>query len=77
MQYTIVDENIEAAPIYRCNSKAGQPIVGPHKNHDLYMEWEPSQTESQLKQQIQSRGVPASRSWDTTKILGMQTYGLL
>ena len=30
MWYTIVDDNIEAAPIYRCDSKAGQPIVRPH-----------------------------------------------
>ena len=28
--YTIVDDNVEAAPIYRCNSKAGQHIVRPH-----------------------------------------------
>ena len=38
MQYTIVDDNVEAAPIYRCDGKAGQPIVRPHKNHDLHME---------------------------------------
>ena len=32
--YTIVDDNVEAAPIYRLDSKAGQPIVRPHENHD-------------------------------------------
>ena len=41
--YTIADDNVEAAPIYRCDSKAGQPIVRPHKNHVLHMEWEPTQ----------------------------------
>ena len=71
-QYTIVDDNVEAASIYNCNGKAGQPIVGPHKNHVLYMEWEPAWLESWQKQQIQSKAVPASRSLDTTKIQGMQ-----
>ena len=67
-----MDDNVEAAPIYRCNSKAGQPIVRPHENHDLCIEWEPTWTESQQKQQIQSTAVPASISLDTTKIQGMQ-----
>ena len=26
MQYTIVDDDVEAAPIYRCDGKASQPI---------------------------------------------------
>ena len=51
MWYTIVDDELEAAPIYRCNSKAKQP-TRPHKNHDLYMEQEPTQMESQQKQQM-------------------------
>ena len=46
MQYTIVDDDVEAAPIYRCNGKARQPIVRPHKNHDLHIEWEPTWMES-------------------------------
>ena len=46
MQYNIVDDNVEAAPIYRCKGKAGQPIVRPCENHDLHMEWEPTWTES-------------------------------
>ena len=41
MQYNIVDDNVEAAPIYRCDDNAGQPLVRPHENHDLHMEWEP------------------------------------
>ena len=73
MQYTIVDDNVEAAPIYRCKCKAGQPIVRPHENHVLHMEWEYTQAESQQKQWTQSKAVPASRSSDTTsKIQGMQ-----
>ena len=72
MQYIIVDDNIEAAPIYRCDGKAGQPIVRPWENHDLNMEWEPTWMESQQKQQIQSKAVPTSESLDTTKIQGMQ-----
>ena len=68
MQYTIVDDNVEAASIYRCDGKAGQPIVRPCENHVLHMEWEPTWTESQQKQQIQSKAVHASTSLDTTKI---------
>ena len=71
MPYTIVDDNVEAASIYRCDSKAGQPIVRPHENHDLHIEQEPTWTGSRQKQQIQSRAVPASGSWDSTKIQGM------
>ena len=72
MQYTIVDNNVEAAPSYRCDSKAGQPMVRPHKNHDLCIEWEPTWRESWQKQQIQSTAVPASGSLDATKIQGIQ-----
>ena len=38
MQHTIVDDDVGAAPIYRCDAKARQPLVRPHKNHDLCME---------------------------------------
>ena len=44
-QYTIVDDDGEAAPIYRCKSKAQQP-TRPHENHGLYMEHIPTWTES-------------------------------
>ena len=37
MLYTIVDDDVEAAPIYRCNGKALHPIR-PHKNHGLAIE---------------------------------------
>ena len=39
MQYTIVDDDVEAAPFYRCDGKAKQP-ARLHENHDLYMEWD-------------------------------------
>ena len=40
--YTIVDDKVEAAPIYRHDGKAGQAIVRSHENHALHMEWEPT-----------------------------------
>ena len=67
-----MNDNVEATPIYKCNGKAGQPIVRPHRNHVPCMEWEPTWTESQQKQQMQSKAVPASRSMDTTQIQGIQ-----
>ena len=45
MQYTIMDDNVEAAPIYRCDDRAKQP-TRPHEIHGLCMEWEPTWTES-------------------------------
>ena len=61
MQYTIVDDDVEAAPFYRCNGRAKQP-TRPNENHNLYMEQEPTWMESQQKHQMQSLGVPACRS---------------
>ena len=49
MRSTIVDDNVEAAPIYRSDGKAAQPVVRPHENHDLHMQWEPTWTESWQK----------------------------
>ena len=37
MQYTIVDNDAETAPIYRCDGRAKQPTT-PHENPDLHME---------------------------------------
>ena len=34
MHYTIVDDNVEVAPIYRCNGKATKP-TRPRENHGL------------------------------------------
>ena len=72
MQYTFVDDDVEAAPIYRCDSKASQP-TRPHENHGLHMEHIPTQMESQCKQQMQSLVVPAQGSLvNTSKIQGTQ-----
>ena len=72
MQYTIVDDNVEVAPIYRCNSKASQPTI-PHKNHGMHIEHIPTWMESQCKQQMQSLVVPALGSFvNTSKIQGTQ-----
>ena len=59
-QYTIVDDDVEAAPIYRCDGcdgKTPQPIR-PYENHGLHMEHIPTWTGSQCKQQMQSLVVP-------------------
>ena len=73
MSHAIVDDDVEVAPIYICDGKAGQPIIRPHKNHALHMIQEPTQMESQQKQQTQSKAVPAFESLDTnSKIQGTQ-----
>ena len=64
-QHTIVDD-VEAALIYRGDGKAGQPVIRPLENHDLHMKWEPTQMESQQKQQAQLKVVSKSGSLDTT-----------
>ena len=45
MQYTIVDDDVEVAPIYRCNGKA-LPPTRPHENHGLAIECLPTWMES-------------------------------
>ena len=72
MQYTIVDDDVEAALIYRCDSKTSQPIR-PRKNHGLHIECISTWMESQCKQQRQSLVVPAQGSLvNTSKIQGTQ-----
>ena len=72
MQYTIVDDDVEVAPIYRCDGKGLQP-TRPHKNHGLHMEQIPTLMESQYKQQTQSLVIPALGSLgNTSKIQGIQ-----
>ena len=65
MQYTIVDDDVEAAPIYKYNSKA-QQLTRPHNNHGLHLEHTRTWTEIQYKQQMQSLVVPAQGSLATT-----------
>ena len=45
MQYTIVDDDVEVVPIYRCDGKDSQPTT-PHENHGLTIEHLPTQMES-------------------------------
>ena len=72
MQYAIVDDDVEAAPIYRCDGKAQQP-ARPSKNHGLHMDLVPTRMESQCKQQTQSLVVPAQGLLAiTSKIQGTQ-----
>ena len=41
MQHTIVDDDVEAAPINRCDGKTSQPIR-PCENHGLHIEHIPT-----------------------------------
>ena len=60
-----MDDDVEAAPIYRGDVKAGQPIIRPCENHDLHMKQESTWTESCQKQQALSKAVLKSGSLDT------------
>ena len=72
MQYTIADDNVEVAPIYRCNGKETKP-TRPHENHGLPIEHLPTWTESHSKLQSKSFAVPIQGSLDkSSKIQGMQ-----
>ena len=72
MQYTIVDDNVEVAPIYRSDGKAPQP-TRPHENHSLAIEHVPKWMESHCKEQLKSFAVPAQGSLGKSpKIQGMQ-----
>ena len=79
MLYTIVDDNVEVAPIYRCNDKETQP-TRPHENHGLAIGHLPTWLESQCKTQLKSFVVPVQGSLEkSSKIQGTQkcTYLLL
>ena len=72
MQYTIVDDNVEVAPIYRCDGKEPQP-TRPCENHGLAIEYLPTQLESRCKQQSKSFVDPVQGSLDkSSKIQGTQ-----
>ena len=63
MQYKIVDDDVEVAPIYRCDGKDPQP-TRPHENHGLAIEHLPTWPESLCKQQSKSLVVPVQGSLD-------------
>ena len=71
-QYTIVDYNVEVAPIYRSKGKATKP-TRPHGIHCLDIEHLPTQSESCHKLQLTSFAVPTQGSLGkSSKILWMQ-----
>ena len=61
MLYTIVDDNVEEAPIYRCEGKAPKP-TRPIENHGLAIEHLPTQLESHQKPPLKSFAVTAQGS---------------
>ena len=70
--YTIVDDNVVVATIYRCDGKAPQP-TRLHENHGLAIEHLPTQMESHCKQQSKSFAVPVQGSLGKSpKIQGTQ-----
>ena len=72
MWYTIVDDNVEVAPIYRCDGKEPQP-TRPHENHGVAIEHLPTWPESWCKQQLKSFAVHVQGPLDkSSKIQGMQ-----
>ena len=72
MQYTIVDDDVEVAPIYRHDGKV-LPPRRPHENHGLDIECLPAWTESQCKQQLKSLVVPVHGSLENaSEIQGTQ-----
>ena len=72
MQYTIVDDDVEVAPIYRHDGKDPQ-TTRPHENHGLAIEHLPTCPESQCKQQSKSLVVPVQGSLEkSSKIQGTQ-----
>ena len=72
MQYTIVDDNVEVASVYRCDGKVTKP-TRPHENHGLAIEHLPTRTESHGKLQSKSFAVPIQGSLGkSSKIQGMQ-----
>ena len=67
-----MDDDVEVAPIYRCNGKESQP-TRPCENHGLAIEHLPTWLESQCKQQLKSFIVPVQGSLDkSSKIQGTQ-----
>ena len=70
--HVIVDDDVEVAPIYRCEDMVEEPRR-PNKNHDLHIEPEDTRPEGDCKQPALAKGVSIARSLATkAKIQGMQ-----
>ena len=74
MQFTIVDYDVEEAPIYRCDGMAGQPTVRPCKNPPMTCVlnknlhgWRVNRSSRFCPEQFLHQD-----HWDNTKIQGMQ-----
>ena len=65
MQYIIVDDDVEVAPIYRHNGMV-LPPARPCENHGLAIEHLPTWTEGQCKQPLKSLVVPACGSLENS-----------
>ena len=67
-----MDDNVEEAPIYRCEGKAPKP-TRPRENHGLAIEHLPTWLESCQKPQLKSFAVPTQGSLaKSSKIQGAQ-----
>ena len=74
MQYTIVDDDVEAAPIYRCDGKAKTAYMTLQKSWPAYGVSTCMEREL-IQQQMHSLVVPACGSLESTsKIQGTQKY---
>ena len=72
MEYTIVDDDVEVASIYRHDGKA-LPPTRPCENHGLAIEHLPTWMESQCQQQLKLLVVPVHGSLEnSSKIQGTQ-----
>ena len=72
MHYTLVDDNVEEAPIYRCEGKASKPTRSC-ENHGLAIGHLLTWSESHQKPQLKSFAVPVQGSLDkSSKIQGTQ-----
>ena len=67
MQYTIVDNDVEVARMYRCDGKDPQPTI-LHENHGLAIECLPTWPESLCKKQLKSLVVPVQGSLKKSSI---------
>ena len=70
--HATVNNNVEAAPIYRSRDTVEEPRRS-HRNNDLCIEWEATRWESHCKQPVLIKGVPITGSLaPKAKIQGIQ-----
>ena len=70
--HAIVDDDVEAAPIYRSTGMVEKP-ARPHENHNLYIGLGAMRPDSHCEQPVLSKAFPSGGSLATKmKIQGMQ-----